>query len=46
MSKKQKLVATLTIDVEYMAMCLATKQSQWIALAIRDIGVTKYISSY
>ena len=28
-SKKQKSVATSTMDAEYMAMCSAAKQSQW-----------------
>jgi hypothetical protein len=38
MSKKQKSVATSTMDAEYMAMCAAAKQSQWIALTLRDMG--------
>jgi hypothetical protein len=38
MSKKQKSVATSTMDAKYMAMCAAVKQSQWIALTLRDMG--------
>lgn len=46
MSKKQKSVATSTMDAEYMAMCSAAKQSQWIALAMRDMGATRYIGGH
>jgi hypothetical protein len=31
-------MATSTMDAKYMAMCAAAKQSQWIALTLRDIG--------
>lgn len=26
------------MDAEYMAMCVAAKQLQWIALTLRDMG--------
>ena len=42
MSKKQKSVATSTMDAEYMAMCSCAKQSQLLAHLIRDIGY-KYL---
>jgi len=43
MSKKQKSVATLTMDAEYMAMCAAAKQSQLIALTLRDMGQAQLV---
>ena len=42
-SKKQKSVATSTMEAEYMAMCLYTKQSQYLAQVLRDIGMTYLI---
>ncbi|OBW64777.1 MAG: Nucleotide-diphospho-sugar transferase [Aureobasidium pullulans] len=42
-SKKQKSVATSTMEAEYMAMCQAAKQSQWLAQLLRDMGYGKYI---
>ena len=39
MSKKQKSVATSTMEAEYMAMCACAKQSQWLAQVIRDMGM-------
>lgn len=38
MSRKQKSVATSTMDAEYMAMCASSKQSQLLAHLIRDMG--------
>ena len=42
-SKKQKSMATSTMDAKYMAMCAAAKQSQWIALTLRDMGSAQLI---
>ncbi|MGN7093129.1 Ty1/Copia family ribonuclease HI, partial [Bacillus safensis] len=42
-SKKQKSVATSTMEAEYMAMCQAAKQSQWLAQLLREMGYGKYI---
>ena len=38
MSRKQKSVATSTMEAEYMAMCACAKQSQWLAHILRDMG--------
>jgi hypothetical protein len=45
MSKKQKSVATSTMEAEYMAMCACAKQSQWLAQIIRDMGMHHLIGS-
>jgi hypothetical protein len=45
MSRKQKSVATSTMDAEYMAMCACAKQSQWLALVLRDMGHDHLIGS-
>ena len=45
-SKKQKLVATSTIDAEYMAMCEASKQSQWLSLVLREMGAPELIGDH
>jgi hypothetical protein len=42
-SKKQKSVATSTMEAEYMAMCACAKQSQWLAQILRDMGMHKLI---
>lgn len=39
MSKKQKSVATSTMEAEYMGMCACAKQSQWLAQILRDMGM-------
>ena len=46
MSKKQKSVATSTMDAEYMAMCAASKQSQWLALVLREMGAADLIGQH
>jgi len=45
-SKKQKSVATSTMDAEYMAMCEASKQSQWLALVLREMGAPDLIGGH
>ena len=44
-SKKQKSVATSTMEAEYMAICTCAKQSQWLAHILRDIGMHHLIGS-
>ena len=39
-SKKQKSVATLTIEAEYIALNICTKQSQFLAVLLREIDCT------
>jgi hypothetical protein len=39
MSKKQKSVATSTMEAEYMAMSACAKQSQFLAQVLRDMGM-------
>jgi len=38
MSKKQKSVATSTMEAEYMALCSCAKRSQFLAQILRDMG--------
>jgi hypothetical protein len=45
MSKKQKSVATSTMESEYMAMSACAKQSQFLAQIIRDMGMHHLIGS-
>jgi hypothetical protein len=45
-SKKQKSVATSTMDAEYMAMCAASKQSQWLALVLREMGAADLVGQH
>jgi hypothetical protein len=44
-SKKQKSVATSTMEAEYMAMCSCAKQSQHLAQVLRDMGMDHLIGS-
>jgi hypothetical protein len=43
MSKKQKSVATSTMEAEYMGMCACAKQSQWLAQILRDMDMSHLI---
>jgi hypothetical protein len=45
MSKKQKSVATSTMEAEYMAMSACAKQSQFLAQILRDMGMHHLIGS-
>jgi hypothetical protein len=45
MSKKQKSVATSTMEAEYMAMSACAKQSQFLAQILRDMGMYHLIGS-
>lgn len=44
MSRKQKNIATSTVEVKYAAMAVTTKQGQWIAQVLQDSGYPQYIS--
>ena len=43
MSKKQKSVATSTMEAEYMAMSAYVKQSQFLAALLRELGCPKLV---
>lgn len=43
MSKKQKSVATSTMDAEYMAMCSCAKQAQHLAHLLRYMGFEEHV---
>lgn len=43
-SKKQRSVATSSCESEYMALAMCSKQGQWIAQILRDLGRDIYIS--
>lgn len=43
MSKKQKSVATSTMEAEYMAMCSAAKQSQFLAAVLREMNCPEMV---
>jgi hypothetical protein len=42
-SKKQRSVATLSCESEYIVLAMCTKQGQWIAQIFRDLELYKYI---
>ena len=44
MSRKQKSVATLTTEAEYMALSICAKEGLWISQLLRDLGFTMFIS--
>lgn len=44
LSRKQKCVSTSTAEAEYIAMAVTSKQGQWIAQVIRDMGYPQYIA--
>ena len=43
MSKKQKSVATSTMEAEYMAMSACAKQSQFLAALLRELGCPELV---
>ena len=43
MSRKQKSVATSTIEVEYMALSTCAKEGLWAAQLLKDMGFEKYL---
>jgi hypothetical protein len=45
MSKKQKSVATSTMEAEYMAMSACAKQSQFLGQVLRDMGMHHLIGN-
>ena len=45
-SRKQKSVATLTTEAEYMALSICAKEGLWISQLLRDLGLTIFIGDY
>ena len=43
-SRKQKSVATLTTEAEYIALSIYAKEGLWISQLLRDLGLTMFIS--
>ena len=43
MSRKQKSVATSTTEAEYTAMSSCVKEGKWLAQALRDLNLSKYL---
>ena len=43
-SRKQKSVATLTTEAEYIALSICAKEGLWISQLLRDLGFTMFIS--
>ena len=46
MSRKQKLVATLTTEAEYIVLSICVKEGLWISQLLRDLGLTIFIGNY
>ena len=42
-SRKQKSVATLTTEAEYMVLSICVKEGLWISQLLRDLGFTIFI---
>ena len=45
-SRKQKSVATLTIEAEYIALSICAKEGLWTSQLLRDLGFTEFISDH
>ena len=45
-SRKQKSVATLTTEAEYIALSICVKEGLWISQLLRDLGLTIFIGNY
>ena len=45
-SRKQKSVATLTTEAEYIALSICVKEGLWISQLFRDLGLTIFIGNY
>ena len=43
MSKKQKSVVTLTMEAEYIAISACAKQSQFLAVLLRELGCPELV---
>ena len=43
-SRKQKSVATLTTEAEYIVLSICAKEGLWISQLLRDLGFTIFIS--
>ena len=45
-SRKQKSVATLTTEAEYMVLSICAKEGLWISQLLRDLGLIIFIGNY
>ena len=45
-SRKQKLVTTLTTKAEYIALSICAKEGLWISQLLRDLELTIFIGNY
>ena len=45
-SRKQKSVATLTTEAEYMALSICAKEGLWTSQLLRDLGFTEFIGDH
>ena len=45
-SRKQKSVATLTTEAEYIVLSICAKEGLWISQLLRDLGLTIFIGDY
>ena len=45
-SRKQKSVAILTTEAEYIALSICAKEGLWISQLLRDLGLTIFIDNY
>ena len=45
-SRKQKLVATLTTKAKYIALSICAKEGLWTSQLLRDLGFTEFISDH
>ena len=45
-SRKQKSVATLTTEAEYIALSIYAKEGLWTSQLLRDLGFTEFIGDY
>ena len=45
-SRKQKSVAILTTEAEYIVLSICAKEGLWISQLLRDLGLTIFIDNY
>ena len=45
-SRKQKLVATLTTEAEYIVLSICAKEGLWTSQLLKDLGFIEFISDY
>ena len=44
-SRKQRSVSTLTIEVEYVALCQGSKEAVWFRDLLRELGFAQFLES-